>query len=158
MIFFMGYSCEWGRKEARPFTTPMKRVELVEHAGDGERAQLAEGMAREGDRRPDAAGHARPARERCAEDRGLREPRRLVDAFEGVVADQGEDRVEQVRARGGHSLAHPRNLASLARKQDSGGCCVEHASSVHRPRTAHNPSPPPVGTGTPRVGGHSKRP
>ena len=56
----------------------------------------------------DVAAQARPARQRGAEDRGLREARRLVDAGEGVLADELDCRFEQIGTYCRHEGAHIR--------------------------------------------------
>ena len=108
-----------------------QHVVVEQGAGRGQRGELAERVARDGDR-VDVAAQARPAREQHAEDRRLGEARRLGDAREGVFTDELDCRLEQIGTYCGHEGAHIRCLAALSGEQDRGFVGIEHRHTVSR--------------------------
>ena len=85
-------------------TTSAQRVVAVEHAGGGQRGELAERVAGGGGTAVEL--ERVPAGEAGAEDRGLGEAGALLDAREGVLADQ-----LGARARAGRGRAARRGRA-----------------------------------------------
>ena len=114
-----------------------ERRVVVERAGRGERRELPERVAREGDG-VDVAAQALPAGEGGAEDRGLGEARGLLDARR-----RGRSRRAPSRPRAGRAARRRRGRAS--RRPGSPGpgktTAVALEESTHRPSVAP-PSPP----------------
>ena len=95
-------------------------VVAVEHAGGGERGQLAERVAGRGGGAVEREGV--PAGEAGAEDRGLGEAGRLAGARERILPDERDDALEQVGRARRDEVSHVRCLAALAGEQrDRGG-------------------------------------
>jgi hypothetical protein len=85
----------------------LERVVEREHAGGGERGQLAQRVPGRGRRLVAQRGPARPAR---AEDRGLLEAGGFLDAQERVLAHEVEAALVQLGATAPHGVAHLRGL------------------------------------------------
>ena len=96
-----------------------QRVLAAEHAGGGERGELAERVAGGG---RGVEVERVPAGEAGAEDRGLGEAGGLAGAREGILAHERDAALEQLGGALRDEVAHLRCLAALAGKQhDRGG-------------------------------------
>ena len=102
-----------GHQLAAQHDEPEGVVEL-EHAGGGQRADLAERVA--GGHRGLGVGLV-PAGDRRAEDRGLGEARGFVDAGERVLADELDAAIEQIGELPRDVIAHVGGLGALAGKE-----------------------------------------
>ena len=131
-------------------------VVVEQRAGGGQGGELAERMAGQRDR-VDVAAHARPARQRGAEDRGLREARGLLHAGKGVLTDELDRSIEQIGTYCRHEGAHIRGLAALSGEQDGGGAGIEHANTVASRVYAEQAFPPGGGCIGSGRGGRSRR-
>src|SRR5215218_5698339 len=105
----------------------LDRVLETEHAGGGQRAELAERVA--GGHRGLGVG-GMPAGHRGAEDRRLGEARGLVDAWERILADELDAAIEQIGELPRDVLAHVGGLGALAGKEQG-----DVGSRGHVPRT-----------------------
>ena len=118
----------------------LERVVDGEHAGGGQRGQLAERVAGGGAGRH-VVGEPAPAGDRRAEDRGLLEAGALLDARERVLADELEAALEQLGAALRDEVAHLGGLASLAGKQQGGVCDQVHADTLTSARVDSGKKP-----------------
>ena len=101
----------------------LQALALVQGAGGDERAQLAERVP--GHHLPERGAERRPAREAGAEDRRLGVVGAVVDAREGVLADDLGGERQQVGADARDEVAHLARLAPLTGEQDRAGGAVD---------------------------------